>query len=56
MSALDLALLALIGLILVPALRKVLRSRGGCSCGCGGCGGDCASCRSGCGKKPEEKE
>ena len=50
MSVPDLVLLALIGLALVLAVRKVIRSRGSCSCG-----GDCSCCGDACGHRNNEK-
>ena len=51
MNVIDLILLAVLAVIVFFALRKTIRSKGSCNCGCsgsGGCSGNCASC--GCGK------
>lgn len=57
MSWIDILLLALIGLILVLALRKVIRSRGSCSCGgsCSNCSGNCTGCGADCPHRKKER-
>lgn len=49
MNAMDWILLAVLAVIVFFALRKSIRGKGSCSCGCGSCSGNCASC--GCGKQ-----
>lgn len=48
MNLVDIALLAVLAVVVFFALRKTLRSKGRCSCGSSGCSGNCGSC--GCGK------
>lgn len=52
MGWLDYALLALIGLVAVFAMKRVLSHKGGCGGCSGGCSGDCAHCAE---VKPQKK-
>ena len=61
MGILDWVLLGVILLAAAFALRKMIRSKGSCSCGgsCSGCSGNCAACGQSCtcgkaGKTPPE--
>ena len=53
MNAVDILLLALIGLAVGLALRKLRRGRKAGK-GCLGCGGSCGSCSMDCGKRRDQ--
>ena len=50
MNLIDIALLAVLAVIVFFALRKTIRSKGSCNCGSTGCSGNCASCGGSCGR------
>lgn len=45
MKFIDIIFIILIALLMILALRKIIRQRknGICGCGCGGCGKDCCN-------------
>ncbi|MBR0041164.1 MAG: FeoB-associated Cys-rich membrane protein [Oscillospiraceae bacterium] len=50
----EIAIIAVIALAVVLALRRIVRMRGsGCSCGCSGC---CAECGGACGMKRRRED
>ena len=53
MNGWDILILAAVALLLFLALRRVIRSRGSCSCGgsCAACGGNCSRCSRDCSAK-----
>lgn len=50
MHLIDIALLAVLAVIVFFALRKTIRSKGSCNCGSSSCSGNCASCGGSCGR------
>jgi len=50
MNLIDIALLAVLAVIVFFALRKAIRSKGSCNCGSSGCSGNCAACNGSCGR------
>ena len=44
MGLLDILLILLIAAVFALALRRTLKKKGSCGCGCENCGGACASC------------
>ena len=54
MSILEIAIIAVIALAVILALRRIVKMRrSGCSCGCSGC---CAECGGACGMTRRREE
>ena len=55
MNTIDVILIAALALILFFAIRRAVRSRGSCSCGCSSCGGNCAACGADCPSRKKDE-
>lgn len=60
MNFLSWLLVAAVALWFVIALVRLVKNKGGCSCGCSGrsdpkCGENCGACSCGCGKAAADK-